>query len=154
MISNFRLKSFFTILMFGLFLIPTADAATKNTVDDKIKSEIVGTMNKQSNCWNNGNIDCYMDGYWKSDSLTFIGKDGPVYGWQNTLDRYKKNYPDKATMGNLTFELISIEPLGKEAIFVIGAWKLTRTKDELSGYYSLIWKKIDGKWVIVADHSS
>jgi len=146
----------FVVIFLVVIMVGLASCANKpsNIVDDNTRKEIIDTMDMQSKCWSDGNIDCYMDGYWKSDSLMFIGKDGPVYGWENTLDRYKKTYPDKDAMGNLTFKLISIEPLGKEAIFVVGAWKLIRATDELSGYYSLIWKKIDGKWVIVADHSS
>jgi len=111
-------------------------------------------MDEQVECWNNADIACFMEGYWKSDSLKFIGKSGITYGWKNTLENYKKSYPDKAAMGKLTFELVSIEALASDIVLLIGKWHLLRVADELGGHYSLIWKRIEGKWVIIADHSS
>ena len=55
----------------------------------------------QQNCWNEGDLDCFMEGYWKSDNLVFIGSKGLTYGWQKTLDNYKKSYPTKEAMGKL-----------------------------------------------------
>ena len=120
----------------------------------KDKLEILSVLQKQQMCWNKGDIDCYMEGYWKSDSLRFIGKNGIQYGWEKTLQNYKKSYPDKITMGNLSFKLISLEELNDHTAFMIGKWSLKRTKDELSGYFSLIWQKKNGRWVITTDHSS
>ena len=111
-------------------------------------------MNKQSQCWSNGDIDGFMDGYWKSDSLRFLGRRGLTLGWQTTLNNYKKSYPDKNAMGRLIFTHISFEPLNDKQIFVVGKWALEREKDTLSGYYSLIWKKIDGEWKVIFDHTN
>ena len=104
--------------------------------------------------WNNGDIDGYMQGYWKSDSLAFVGKSAPVYGWQKTLDRYKKAYPDKAAMGKLRFTILKVGLLDKSNAFVLGAWRLDREKDAPGGYFTLWFKKIKGVWVIVVDHTS
>lgn len=118
------------------------------------KFAIQQVMANQERCWSRGDLDGYMDGYWKSDSLRFIGKRGVTKGWQTTFDNYKKSYPDKANMGKLRFDLISFEPLGKNQMFVVGKWTLLREKDTLGGYYLLIWRKIDGQWKIVCDHTS
>lgn len=95
-----------------------------------------------------------MEGYWKSKNLVFIGSSGPKYGWQTTLDNYKKSYPDQASMGKLAFEIISIELLSAEHAFVVGKWHLTRTVGDAGGHFTLLWRKIDGQWVITKDHSS
>ena len=95
-----------------------------------------------------------MEGYWKSDSLKFIGSKGLNYGWQKTLENYKRSYPDPAAMGRLTFSDVTVELISEDAAFVIGKWHLKRKAGDLSGYYTLLWKKIKGEWVIVADHSS
>ena len=116
--------------------------------------EIKGVLSDQENAWNNGNIEDYMQGYWKSDSLKFIGSKGIQYGWQATLDNYKKSYPDKATMGKLTFSEIKIELLSESAAFVIGKWFLKREKGDVGGWFTLLFMKKDKKWVIVCDHSS
>ncbi len=95
-----------------------------------------------------------MDSYWKSDSLQFIGKSGLTYGWTATLNNYKKNYADTAEMGKLDFSIFETKKLSKHYYFVIGKWHLARTVGDLAGHFSLLLKKINKKWVIVADHSS
>ncbi len=116
---------------------------------------IMHVLNTQTTAWNQGNIDQFMVGYWQSDSLMFIGKSGMNHGYQTTLDNYKKGYPDRAAMGTLKFDILKIKPLGKKHCFVVGKWHLTRPeKGDVGGHFSLIFEKIKGKWVIIADHSS
>ena len=117
-------------------------------------SAIKDVMNKQVEAWNNGDIDMFMQTYWKSDSLMFIGSSAPTYSWQTTLEHYKKNYPDTAAMGKLAFNLITLKQLSPEYYFVIGEWHLTRTEGNIGGYFTLLFKKINGNWVIVVDHTS
>ena len=119
--------------------------------------QIAQTLEAQAQAWNRGDIEEYMQGYWQSDSLLFIGKSGLTYGWQQTLNNYKKNYPDARAMGQLSFSELTIRPLaGEEAYFVVGRWHLKRNKEagDLGGYFSLLWEKKNGEWVVVADHSS
>ena len=111
-------------------------------------------MAAQELAWNRGDLEAFMVGYWRSDSLRFIGSSGLTYGWQQTLDNYKKGYPDTDAMGQLKFTILSVEQLSKRSAYVIGKWRLARKAGDLSGHYTLLWKKIKGKWVIVADHSS
>lgn len=120
----------------------------------KDEAAIRKVMDAQVTTWNDGNIDNFMKTYWQNDSLMFIGKSGITYGWQHTLDNYKKNYPDKAAMGQLTFKLLELKPLSSFYYFVVGQWHLQRSSDSLGGYFTLLFKKINGKWLIVADHSS
>ena len=117
-------------------------------------SAIDSIMLAQQDAWNRADIEGFMQSYWKSDSLCFVGKRGLTFGWQNTLDNYKKGYPDAAAMGRLQFTNQSLDVLSDSQAYVIGKWELFRSADTLSGHYSLLWKKISGKWVIVADHSS
>ena len=109
---------------------------------------------KQQNCWNSGDIPCFMQGYWKSDSLKFIGKSGITYGWQKTLDNYKKSYPDTASMGKLTFTLLEVKTWNNNEAYVLGKWYLQRSKGDVGGYFTLMFRKIRGEWVIVSDHTS
>src|SRR5438874_10242507 len=112
-------------------------------------SAIREVMNQQIKAWNNGDIDAFMQTYWNSDSLMFIGSTAPTHGWQTTLENYKKNYPDTATMGKLAFNLISLKQLSPEYYFVIGEWHLTRSVRNIGGYFTLLFRKINGSWVIV-----
>ena len=110
-------------------------------------------MSAQVLAWNNGDINGFMSFYWKSDSLKFIGSKGVTYGWQKTLDNYIKNYPDKKAMGILKFTIIESSQLTKTSIYIIGKRDLEKEKPA-GGHFTLLWKKIDNKWVIVADHTS
>lgn len=119
------------------------------------KSEIMEVLNRQQENWNKGDIETFMQDYWKSDELKFIGKNGVVKGWKATLERYLKNYPDRATMGQLKFDIKEIDFHSKKSAWVLGQWQLTRPeKGDVGGFFTLIFKKIDGKWVIVSDHTS
>ena len=111
-------------------------------------------LNDQTQAWNRGDIDRFMKTYWESDSLMFIGKNGVTYGWTNTLNNYKRNYPDTASMGKLSFNILLIKRLSFQYFYVIGKWNLQRSMGDLSGHYTLILKKIKGSWTIIADHSS
>jgi hypothetical protein len=110
-------------------------------------------LNTQEADWNSGNIENFMKGYWVSDSMIFIGK-SVTYGWHQTLDNYKKRYPDTAAMGNLSFNLLEFKPLSPGYYFVVGKWHLVRSVGDLEGYFTLLFKRIKGQWVIIADHSS
>jgi len=115
---------------------------------------ILNILDKQTRAWNRGDIESFMEGYWKSDSLMFIGKSGVTYGWTNTLNNYKKGYPDTAAMGKLNFTILSLKRLSSKYYSVVGKWHLQRTIGNLSGHFTLLFRKIKGEWVIVADHSS
>jgi ketosteroid isomerase-like protein len=128
-------------------------SGTKLFSQGKGSQVVVDLMKKQELAWNAGDIEGFMKYYWKDDSLKFIGSKGITYGWQKTLDNYKKNYPDKEAMGILTFEINTNEELSKTSVFVIGKWSLKKEKN-VGGYFTLLWKKIKGEWVIVADHTS
>lgn len=139
------------LLIITVFLFTTS-AFSQN--DSKMKTMIESIMHEQQIAWNKGDIDGFMSSYWNDDSLKFIGKNGITYGWKSTLEHYKKSYPDKATMGVLTFSVISVEQFSDTICYVIGKWDLKREKGDVGGYYTLLWKKINGKWVIVIDHTS
>jgi ketosteroid isomerase-like protein len=140
------------ILLFLFVAILLGRPAMSQTSTDEANIRII--LANQVNQWNRGNIDGYMVGYWESDSLVFIGKNGPTYGYRATLDRYRKAYPDVARMGQLTSTVISVRLLSPEWAYVTGRWQLKRTIGDLSGYYTLLLRKINGEWLIVEDHSS
>lgn len=120
----------------------------------KDKKAILDILKKQETAWNNGDLDAFMQGYWKSDSLLFIGKGGHKYGYATILENYKKSYPNKTYMGLFTSTVLQIKRLGKNYFFVLGKWHLKRTVGDVSGYYTLIFQKINREWVIISDHSS
>ncbi len=108
----------------------------------------------QVSAWNKGDLRGYMKGYWENDSMLFLGKKGPTYGYTATLNNYLKSYPDTAHSGQLSSQIVQFQRLSKRYCFVIGSWHLQRSVGNVGGYYSLLFKKMKGRWYIVADHSS
>jgi ketosteroid isomerase-like protein len=134
-----------------LFILFNTEKIVAQSKDESAVRKVLSTQNA---AWNRGDVDAFMVGYWHSDSLMFIGKSGVTYGWQNTLNNYKKNYPDTATMGKLQFTLITVKPLSKNYYHVVGKWHLTRSVGDVGGHFTLLFQKINGEWVIIEDHSS
>lgn len=137
------------LLFFFLCFVTLRSSAQSNG-----REQILSILREQTEAWNKGDIEGFMKGYWKNDSLMFIGKNGITYGYENTLANYKKSYPDAEKMGKLFFDLKQVKQLSDTYYFVVGQWMLKRTVGDLSGHYTLLFRKIDGKWRIIADHSS
>ena len=137
------------VLFVTLLLSFFASPAQKKDV-----KEILDLLDRQTKAWNNADIDGFMVGYWHDDSLMFIGRKGITYGYRQTMDNYKKNYADTAQMGRLTFDILHVNKLSSEYYFVVGKWFLKRSVGDLSGHYTLLFRKIKGRWMIISDHSS
>ncbi|QCK14105.1 YybH family protein [Mangrovivirga cuniculi] len=143
----------FTFLFFVILFSLNSDLkAQSGNIQDR--KEIMMILADQTIAWNEGDITKFMDGYWKSDSLVFVGSSGVTRGWQKTLDNYKTSYPDKSTMGTLKFDVVDLYPIAENTYFMIGKWHLTRIKGNVGGHFTLVWKIINGQWKIVSDHSS
>lgn len=138
------------ILLPLLLLFFSTQLLAQSTDEKAIRS----LLDKQSAAWNRGDIEAFMKGYWENDSLMFIGKSGVTYGWKNTLNNYKKGYPDTAAMGKLDFTIIQVKPLSKEYYHIVGKWHLQRSIGDIGGHFTLLFRKIKGQWYIIADHSS
>jgi ketosteroid isomerase-like protein len=118
-----------------------------------LAKELHGILASQQMAWNRGEIPSFMEAYWKDPGLTFSSGGKTTRGWQATLDRYQAKYPDRAAMGKLTFDALETQQLDAHSALTIGNWSLERDKPA-RGNFSLVWKKIDGTWRIVHDHSS
>lgn len=137
-----------------LFLSIVLLAGLSAQAQSKDEKEILAMLEKQNQAWNRGDVAAFMKGYWENDSLMFVGKSGITYGYNNTLENYKKGYPDATAMGQLTTTQIKVIRLSSKYYFIVGKWHLKRSIGDLSGHYNLLLQKINGNWVIIADHSS
>ncbi len=148
--DNFSMR----LLIYSVFLISLMSSCQNKKLFSEDKSAILQVLKKQELAWNKGDIDTFMEGYWKSDSLTFIGRSGIKYGWNETLINYKKSYPNTEVMGKLSFDVKSLEMIKKDRAFIIGKYTLKRKEDQPTGYFTLLWSKIKGQWYIISDHTS
>ena len=127
----------------------TADA------HDADRAAIQAILEAQQAAWNRGDVEGFLVGYWQSRELTFSGSNGVSRGWDGVRERYKKNYPDGATMGELGFSDLEFRFLGPSAALVLGKWHLKReTAGDIGGVFTLVWQKFPEGWKIIHDHTS
>ncbi|NOT77034.1 MAG: DUF4440 domain-containing protein [Cyclobacteriaceae bacterium] len=149
------MKSKFSLLLIFCILTAACDYLKRPTFDVKAdEAAIRAILDAEQIAWNNGDLEAFMEGYWKSDALQFMSQRGINHGWQDVLEQYKKAYPDRASMGTLGYEILKITPLSPTTFVVSASFHLTREVGPMDGMITLIFQKIDGKWLAVYDHTS
>ncbi len=146
-----RAGSFFCFFFVAAQRPAQAQSSGERVAD---REAIGAVLRAQESAWNRGDVDVFLEGYWHSPELTFSGSSGVARGWDGVLARYKKNYPDRAAMGQLNFSDPEFRFLGPDAALVLGKWHLQREKDELGGVFTLVWQRFPGGWKIIHDHTS
>ncbi len=133
------------------FLIISSSSTSSEEQD---KKAILAIMDAQQIAWSKHDLEGFMQGYWKSDSLKFYGSNGVTLGWEKTLANYKRGYPTPDHSGTLKFKINDISKINEGAYFVMGEYHLTRKVGDANGIFMIIFKKINGEWKIIADTSS
>ncbi len=137
----------------SIFIFSCKTDKQEATIAGNSETEIREVLDRQVAAWNEGDLDKFMETYWKSDSLQFIGSQ-ITSGWQATLDGYKLRYPNLAMIGKTRFEILRILPISSYASLVTGKFFLTRESGDIKGIFTVVLKKINGKWVVIYDHTS
>ena len=150
------MKQLFRIVLLSLLVFPAlCQPSSQKLAANRDRRFILEALKRQTDDWNAGRVDRFMTSYWNSDSLTFVSKVGVTYGYQATLENYKKRYPDRASMGSLKFDILQLDLLTPTLAYVIGRFQLTRPEiGNTEGHFTLLWRKVKNRWVIVSDHSS
>lgn len=121
---------------------------------DSAGNEIRALLDAQVAAWNRGDLDAFMETYWKSPQTVFVGSGGVFRGWEAVLGRYKRTYPDRAAMGKTTFTGLEVTLLAPDAAVVLGRWHLERAEGRLGGVFTLVLRKFPEGWRIILDHTS
>ena len=144
-----------TILIVLLLVLVVGSTFSQPSVEkNTMRHQIRSLLNEQVSSWNDGNLEAFMRGYAKSDSLRFASGGNVTYGWNTMLQRYQKSYSTREKMGTLYFENVSIDSVSENTAMVFGKWRLRREKDEPWGLFTLLFRNINGEWRIVHDHTS
>jgi uncharacterized protein (TIGR02246 family) len=120
------------------------------------EDEIRAVLDTQVEAWNRGDIEAFMTGYEDSPETTFVGKEVRK-GYDRVLARYRRDYPDRATMGKTSFSDIEVRMVSEDVAIVLGRFRLARPDEhggDASGIFSLVFAKRDGGWKILLDHTS
>ena len=148
------MKQLFTLFLLVFLSCNMNNSNTVNTInqDPNDINAIKKMLSNQQECWNNGDIDGFMQGYWQSEKLIFTSlRHKPAYGWNNTLERYKSSYPTKSSMGELKFQILDLKLISKTTATLKGKWELNKEKDNPNGIFWLDIEKFDKDWLITKD---
>ncbi len=138
------------VVAFFLVIFSASDTFAQEPVEKVLRA----VLDEQVQAWNAGKIEEFMQGYWASDSLRFASGGTVKRGWQVTLERYQKSYPNRAAMGVLSFTELEYTVLSADAALVFGKWRLQREKDTPNGLFTLTFRKTAQGWKIIHDHTS
>ena len=145
---------YFFPLLVVVSVVSSHQASRIKSDDSETKKVILELFEQQVDAWNEGDLEKFMGTYWKSSDLTFSAGGKTTRGWKQTLARYKKSYSTKELMGHLRFSEFEVTVLGPQSVLALGRWHLKRKEDELEGNFSVVLKKLGGRWLIIHDHSS
>ena len=132
---------------------PAVRTAADSDQDAAVRAAVETVLREQEAAWNAGDIDTFVDYYWRSDDVTFSSRGKTTRGWTATRDGYRERYPTREKMGRVKFSNLEITPLGDAAAMVLGEWKLERN-EPIGGNFTLVFRKLDGRWLIIHDHTS
>jgi len=138
------------LLIFLVALVGLNSCIMKPSAEEEISE----TLQLQQKSWNEGDVNGFMNYYLNSDDLTFAGINGVTKGHEQVLKRYLKNYDTPEKMGTLDFTILEFHQLSDKSAYLIGEWSLQRLDDNPSGYFTLVWEKVNGQWKIIHDHTS
>jgi len=151
--ARFRI-ALFTAVAVAISLAAISRSSTAGTADTSDESQIRAVLEMQTAAWNRGDIDTFMTSYWKSEQTEFLGANGIAHGWQAVLDRYHHSYPDRKSMGTVSFSDLEVHLTCADAAYVVGKFHLVREADQPSGVFSLDFRKFSEGWRIVLDHTT
>lgn len=141
-------------------LVPAAPSPFAPTAcvvpEDQDAGAVRRVLADQVAAWNRGDLEGFMRGYWKSDSLSFFSGGTATRGWQTTLDRYRRRYQGEGReMGTLAFDLQDVSLPARGVAVVRGGWSLAMKDSAPHGLFTLVLRWFpDQGWRVVHDHTS
>lgn len=142
-----------------LLLLLCLSLRAESRISGDEREAILAVLNAQVADWNRGDVRAFMRGYKNSDSTKFVSARGVEQGYEKILQRYVRSYPDKAAMGALNFDALTVSLLSEQHAVVNGRFVLKRrtasgNEETLSGYFTLLFEKTPDGWKIILDHTS
>jgi len=119
--------------------------------------EVRAVLKHSEEAWNRGDLVAFASYYEDSPETTFVGREVVRGGVKAILDRYRRAYPTRESMGTLSFSNVEVRTLAPDLALVTGEFHLARSAaggGNASGRYTLILRKTPAGWKIIHDHTS
>jgi beta-aspartyl-peptidase (threonine type) len=145
-----------SLVVMGSVLLASGYSLATDASSATVKNAVAQVLHTQQDAWNRHDLESFMAGYWNSPELTFFSGAHETSGWQAALERYRKVYQGEGReMGKLEFSDLKVEPLGSDAAFVRGAWRVTMSDGKTPhGLFTLVFRKFPDGWKIIHDHTA
>ncbi len=148
--SNYKL-----LYLTLLFMAATTVLTSFKMPEGNAAKEVKQALESQIAAWNKGDLETAMSFYWNSPEMLWVSKNGTEKGYQEVLDMFLEQYPDRSKMGVYSYEPLHLEQLSNEAVYFVFRWKIELDgKQLMGGISSQLWKKLDGRWVATSEHAS
>jgi ketosteroid isomerase-like protein len=118
--------------------------------------DVVKVLLAQERAWNAGNLRGFLETYKSSPDIVIISN-GIARGFETLYATYLKNYPDRASMGTLSFEDLEPHLLDDHFATATGKFRLERAKNKggnVTGIFSLVLEKTADGWKVILDHTT
>lgn len=151
-----RLRFASALLAALLIAMPARSQQQPLTTVPQQQLDVIKVLLAQEEAWNRGNLEAFAQSYKDSPDTLFI-TNAVNRGFAGLLDAYRRNYPNRATMGTLTYSGLEVHPLDERFAVVIGRYNLERGKKDggnAEGIFSLVLEKTDKGWKIIVDHTT
>jgi uncharacterized protein (TIGR02246 family) len=152
---RFRLCIVFFAAALACFPVPAQQPQQLTTIP-KQELDLIKVVLAQEAAWNRGDLEAFSEAYKNSPDTLFI-TNSVNRGFEGMVEAYRRDYPNKATMGTLSFSELEAHPLDERFAVVIGRYHLERGKKEggnAEGLFSLVLEKTDKGWKIIVDHTT
>ncbi|GAA3747372.1 YybH family protein [Terriglobus aquaticus] len=149
-----------SLLLATALLVPFASARAQNGsamgVLPQAELDVVKVLTAQERAWNNGDMAGFLSGYKQSPETIFVGET-VQHGSDNLAQRYHSTYPNKDSMGTLSFSDLQPRVLDDNYALVTGRFHLDRPRKSggtADGVFSLVLEHTASGWKIILDHTS
>ena len=124
--------------------------------DDVAKAEkaIRHVLSEGRDAWNRGDITAYMKSHWRDERTVHVFNDHMTIGFSAIEERYRARYPDPKNMGMISGPELDVQILEPSVAIAFGRWSFEHGQVQMNGVVTLVFRKIDGAWLIVHDHST
>lgn len=115
---------------------------------------INGVLAAQTAAWNDNDLDGFLAAYWNSPSTRFVADGVVVEGYDAVVQSYRANYGAGGDLGRLALSDLAVTMITEDVATVTGRFNLENAKGLETGAYTLVMRKVDGRWRIAHDHTS
>jgi|HubBroStandDraft_2_1064218.scaffolds.fasta_scaffold335704_1 uncharacterized protein (TIGR02246 family) len=118
------------------------------------EKEIYDQVNRAVEAWNRHDLDGYLDGFWRSDSLILVVEGETVRGWDLLSKALHTGYPNPTEMGNVTLDRVQVQMLSSDLALALTWDTVSFPKKKEFGTSTIVMKKLPEGWRVAVMHTS